>query len=153
MSPSIILSDLADLPAALRDRVVRTAKAVVREAGPLGLRYHPQSGTLELFWAGSRSHITGKPTPQLRARKRGRGDRVWSGSIRVAEGASWHGRLEVPSSGGSALLTLERKGRGAALLPADASLAVPNGEAGALRALLEGLLAKVDRNRGPHGRG
>jgi hypothetical protein len=50
----------------------------------------------------------------------------------------------VPTgSDAAALLTIERKGKGATLLPRDAALVIPEGEAEAVLALLGGLFARA----------
>jgi hypothetical protein len=148
MDSRAVLTHADPLPAADRASISRLAKKLARAGAFLGVRYDSESGRLELFKVPERIPATGRrPKPRLRAYKGRRGDRAWGGSVQVARGGSWSGRIDVPAGGGAALITIERKGKGSRLLPADAALAVPEGEAEALLALVEGLLAKSHRGR------
>jgi len=148
MDSRAILSHADPLQPAARASIPRLARELARSGAFLGVRHDPGSGRLELFSVPERIPAVGrKLKPRVRASKGRKGDRVWGGSVRVARGGSWSGRIEVPAGGGAALLTIERKGKGSRLLPADAALAVPEGEAEALLALVEGLLAKSHRGR------
>lgn len=146
------------LPSSAPMDLTRVAKRLARSGAFLAVRYDPASGQLALFKVPERITV---PQPDRKpARRRPRssqsgqwqptyrrtpGHRLWRGSIRVSKGGWWSGRIEVPSGDDSAaLLTVERKGKGATLLPKDAALVVPEGEAGALLALLNGLFARAN---------
>jgi hypothetical protein len=119
-----------------------------RSGSYLGVRYDQRSGRLELFEAYGR-HAVGMsmPKPRVRGYQGRKGDLVWRGSVSVPRGGRWLARLEVPADGGAALLTIERKGKGSRMLPADVALVVPEGEAESLLALLEGLFTQSRRRR------
>jgi hypothetical protein len=75
---------------------------------------------------------------------------VWRGSIEVSKGGCWSASLELPpDQDAAALLTLERKGKGAGLRPKDAALVVPAGEADALLVLLSGLFDRARQRSHP----
>lgn len=148
MDSRAVLSRPDLLSPAVRASISRVAKELARSGAFLGVRYDSESARLEVFRIPEPILATARrPKPRLRAHKGRRGDRIWGGSVRVAKGGSWSARIEVPASPGAALLTIERKGRGSSLLPANAALAVPEGETEALLALLEGLFAKSRQRR------
>jgi hypothetical protein len=148
MDSPAVLKQTVRLSAAAQASLTRVTKELARRDGFLGVRYDRDSGRLELFEVPERGPVPGRgPAPRLRTYRLSRGDRVWSGTVRVATGAWWSARLEVPAKGGAALLTIERKAKGSSLLPSDAALAVPAGEPEALLALLDGVFARSRRRR------
>lgn len=148
MDSRVVLSRPDLLSPAARVSIARVAKELARSGAFLGVRYDSESGRLQLFRIPEPILSTARrPRPRFRAYKGRRGDRIWRGSVRVAKGGSWSARIEVPADRGAALLTIERKGKGSGLLPADAALAVPEGETEALLGLLEGLFATSRRRR------
>jgi len=71
-------------------------------------------------------------------------ERVSRGSITLPSGDAWLAKLVVPVNGEeSALLTVRREAAGPSLLPDEASLVVPRGEADALLLLLQGLFEQA----------
>lgn len=71
-------------------------------------------------------------------------EQVARGSVTVPSGGRWFSTLEVPLSGDrSALLTIGREGPGESLGPAEAALVIPQGEADAVLALLNGVIAQA----------
>ena len=148
MDSRAVLSRPDLLSPAARASIARVAKELAQSGAFLGVRYDSKSGRLELFRVPEPILATARrPKPRFRAYKGRSGDRIWGGSVRAAKGGSWSARIEVPAAHGAALLTIERKGKGPRLLPADAALAVPEGETEALLALLEGLFARSRRRR------
>jgi hypothetical protein len=74
-------------------------------------------------------------------------ERVSKGSITLPSGDSWFAKLVVPMNGEeSALLTVWRDAAGPSLVPDEASLVVPRGEADALLLLLQGLFDQARRD-------
>lgn len=149
------------LPSGARTDLARVAKRLARSGAFLAVRYDQASGQLAFFRMPERIPVpdpernepTASRRPRTRSARPGRwqpayrrksGHRLWQGSIRVSKGGWWSGRIEVMSGDdAAALLTIERKGKGATLLPRDAALVIPEGEAGALLALLDGLFARA----------
>ena len=74
------------------------------------------------------------------------GERISRGSVTLPSGATWFAKLVVPvNAEESALLTVRRDATGPSLLPDEASLVVPGGEADALLLLLQGLFEQARR--------
>jgi hypothetical protein len=156
MDSVAVLGFSTPLPASAGKDLTRVAKRLARSGALVAARYDVTSGELVFLSlperisipdrgrkGSGREHVLHPRRPVYRRRK---DERCWSGSVRVAKGGRWSGRIEVPAGGdAAALLTLERKGKGATLLPSDAALVIPEGEAGAVLALLDGLLARARR--------
>lgn len=71
-------------------------------------------------------------------------EQVARGSVTLPSGGRWFSTLEVPLSGDrSALLTIGREGPGESLEPDEAALVIPQGEADAMLALLNGIIAQA----------
>lgn len=165
MASVTVLSYAERLPAGARKDLARLAKGFARSGAFLAIRHDPKSGRLSFFKvperiAGpdlqreepvaerGRGKGRGRPTRGRPIYKAKRGSaRISTGSVQIGKGGRWTGRIEVPAEGNvAALLTIQRKGRGATLLPKDAALVIPEGEAEAVLALLNGLFAKARRD-------
>jgi len=161
MDSAALLGYFKPLPSVARKDLARVAKRLARSGAFLAVRYEEASGQLAFFRVPERIPVpdperevspTGREPRTRRARPgrrqpvyiRKAGHRLWRGSIRVSKGGWWSGRIEVPpDDDAAALLTIERKGKGATLLPKDAALVIPEGEADVLLALLDGLFARA----------
>lgn len=74
------------------------------------------------------------------------GERIARGSVALPSGFHWQATIEVPLRGDrSALLTLQRMAE-SSLEPAEAVLAIPPGEAGAVLTLLTGILRQARKD-------
>jgi len=167
-----VLNHAEPLPSVTRKNLAEAAKKLGRSGSFLAVWFNEESGRLTFLKVPERIPAVVlapdlPPTGQLAGgRERGKGrerptqstlvyegegsDRVARGSVRVAESGWWTGRLEVPAEGDqSALLTIEREGEGATLGPNDAALVIPEGEADAVLALLNGLFAQARRGVQP----
>jgi hypothetical protein len=142
-------------PPGFRKELTRVAKDLARSGAFIGIRFDQESGQLELFKVPARIPAPGPGGRKARAKlthglpvyKRGKNGRVWRGSLRVAKGGSWSACIELPAGGQGSLLTIERKGKGPRLLPSDAALVIPQGEAHAVVSLLDGLFAREAATR------
>lgn len=160
MDSVAVLGYSKPLPSGAAKDLARVAKRLARSGAFLAVRYEETSGQLAFFGVPERIVVDAEreespagPGPRSRQARPGRqrpvymrkaGPRLWQGSIRVSKGGWWSGRIEVPSDDdAAALLTIERKGKGATLLPKDAALVIPEGEADALLALLNRLFARA----------
>ena len=78
--------------------------------------------------------------------RRGQSATSSAGSFTLPSGDTWLAKLVVPVNGEeSALLTVRRDAVGPSLLPDEASLVLPRGEADALLLLLRGLFEQARR--------
>jgi hypothetical protein len=162
MDSVAVLGYSKPLPSGARKDLARVAKRLARSGAFLAVRYDEASGQLAFLSVPERIVVDTERgespegcAPRTRQARPGRrqqvymrkaGHRLWRGSIRVSKGGWWSGRIEVSSDDDSAaLLTLERKGKGATLLPKDAALVIPEGEADALLDLLKGFFARARR--------
>ena len=163
MDPVAVLGHLKPLPPPSTKELVTVARRLARSGAFLAVRYEPNSGRLDWFRvperipvpeSGRTESVAGRGTRVgIRRPKRRRpryrrkaGEREWQGVVQVLKGGWWSGRIQLPSNDdAAALLTIERKGKGATLLPKDAALVIPPGEAETLLELLTGL---IERARG-----
>ena len=150
MNSVAVLSHTDHWPPGIQKGLTRVAKKLARSGAFIGIRFNRDSGRLELFKVPARIPDAGRGGRKARAKsthgfpvyKPQKNGRVWRGSVRVAKGGSWSACLELPAAGQASLLTIGRKGKGSRLLPADAALVIPEGEADAVVALLNGLFER-----------
>ena len=163
MDAVAVLDHSKPLPPASAKDLVPLARRLAGSGAFLAVRYEPNSGRLDWFrvpervplpesWRaesvasrGARAGIR-RPMRRRPRYRRNAGERQWHGVVQVSKGGWWSGRIQLPSNDdAAALLTIERKGKGATLLPKDAALVIPAGEAETLLELLTGL---IERARG-----
>jgi hypothetical protein len=158
MDAVAVLAHATPLRSGAGKDLARVAQRLARSGAFLAVRYDEASRELVFLRVPERIAPSGvgreasSPSRGRRIRRtRGQpvyrrkgGKRCWWGSIRVPGGGWWSGRIDVPAGrDAAALLTLERKGKGATPLPRDAALVIPEGEADAVLALVDGLFARA----------
>jgi hypothetical protein len=161
MDAVTVLAYSTPLRSSAGKHLARVARRLARSGAFLAVRYDEASRELLFLRVPERiapSGVARKASSPSRGRRvrrtreqavyrRKGGERCWWGSIRVLGGGRWSGRIDVPAGrNAAALLTLERKGKGATLLPKDVALVIPEGEADAVLALLDGLFARARGN-------
>lgn len=142
--PVDVLDHAEALPAATRKNLTEVARRLARSGCLLAARYDIRSSRL-VFYSVPERLSPAQPALSPVYRRLGR-ERVAKGSVRLPNGDRWSGSIEAAGEGDqAALLTVERKSRRRVLEPADAALVIPPGEAEALLALLNGLVAQARR--------
>lgn len=161
MDAVAVLGHSKPLPPPSAKDLVRVARRLARSGAFLAVRYEPSSGRLNWFRVPERIPVPESGRTDSVARRGARvgirrprrrrpryrrkaGEREWRGVVQILKGGWWFGRLQLPSNDdAAALLTIERKGKGATLLPKDAALVIPPGEAETLLELLTGLVERA----------
>jgi len=142
--PVDLLDHAEALPTATRKNLTEVARKLAQSGCLLAVRYDLGSSRL-VFYSVPERLSPAQPALSPVYQRPGR-ERVAKGTVRLPNGDRWSGSIEAAGEGDQpALLTVERKSRRRILEPADAALVIPSGEADALLALLNGLVAQARR--------
>jgi hypothetical protein len=142
--PVDVLDYAEELPTASRRNLTEIARRLARSGRLLAIRYDIRSSRLA-FYSVPEMLAPSQPALSPAYQRPGR-ERVAKGSVPLPNGDRWSASIEAAGRGEQpALLTVERKSRRPVLEPADAALVIPPGEADALLALLNGLVAQARR--------
>jgi hypothetical protein len=139
-----VLDHAEALPPATQRNLAEVARRLARAGYILAVRYDSRARRLVFYRVPERlPPVLQAPSPVFKPQGRAR---VANGSVQLPKGDRWLASIETAGEGDQpVLLTIERKSRRKMLEPADAALVIPPGEADALLALLNGLVAQARR--------